>query len=181
MVIVGVCIGGTFMVQIDWNKWIAYNNDELLIIVEAYDKEPVDVENPDLIKSDIYCRIYSNKSNVSTKDIKINLKKTVSMKDRINFRVKKDLLYGPFIKMVVFDKQKALMPVHLTHDVSKSKMGEIIKMIETFLKDGKIEFNIYVENGFKIENCNLEELTKILNGFEILEYKHKKLSSNTNR
>ena len=167
------------MLQIDWNKWIVYNNEGLLVFVEAYDKEQI--KDPELDKIDVYCRIYSNKSNVSTKDIKANLKKTVSMKDRINFRVKKNFLYGPFTKMISFDRKKDLVPVYLSHDVSKNKIDQIIKMIETFLEEGKVILDVYEENGFKVNDVSLEEFSKILNGFEILESKHKKESSNIGR
>lgn len=167
------------MVQIDWNKWIVYNNKNLLIFAEAYDKEPI--KDPEKDKIDIYCRMYLNESNISTKDIKAGLKETVSMKDRINFRFKKTFLYGPFIKMISFDRKNALVPVCLSHDVSIGKLNEIIKMIETFLEDGKVVIDIYEANGFKVNNVSLDEFSKILNGFEILENRHKKESSNIGR
>lgn len=167
------------MLQIDWNKWIVYNNEGLLVFVEAYDKEQI--KDPELDKIDVYCRIYSNESNIPTKDIKANLKKTVSMKDRINFRVKKNFLYGPFTKMISFDRKKDLVPVYLSHDVSKNKIDQIIEMIETFLEEGKVILDAYEENGFKVNDVSLEEFSKILDGFEILESKHKKESLNIGR
>lgn len=164
------------MVQIDINKWIVYNNDGLLIFMEAYSNEDKSIENDNII----LFRTYLNDKNLSEDYIKTNLKKSLSLKDKIVAAYKKSPFHRTFTGERVIAGE-IIKPIYIQNEILASKADEITNMIKSVLTQGKLVANLDMTNGFRVEGCSLDEMTGFFNGFESLQNKHSNTPSKKGR